>query len=87
MSRQKFLESKMRLRRMLRKVIADCEQLRTDIESWNENRPDAMPFDVGGDIALAALAREMLATVESEKPIPEAMWNRFIEPAEANANT
>lgn len=86
MSRKEFLRAKRSIRKMCIRVIREMDQLRTDIESWNANRRDAPPFDAGGDIATAALARRLLNLVETDQPIPDELWNRFIEQAEANAN-
>ena len=81
----KFAASKLRLQRGLRKIIATHEQIRTDIEWWNANRTDAEPFDVGGDIAVVALARQVLALVNAERPIPKVLWDRLQGQIEANA--
>lgn len=50
-------------RRMLR-IISETEQIVRDAEWWNANRPDAPPFDVGGDKVVLAKARECLAALD-----------------------
>lgn len=85
MSREEFLAAKSNLIRSLRKIIADAEQLRADITWWNENRLEHTPLDAGGDIITSALARDMLALVEAEKPIPASMYKRLAKHMEANA--
>lgn len=83
----KYEAAKQRLRKRLKKIIAECEQLARDIGWWNENRTDAPPFDNGGDLCAAVLAREVLACVEADKPIPSALWHRMSEQIQANAES
>jgi hypothetical protein len=83
--REEYLAAKSNIIRKLRKIIADAEQLRSDIYWWNENRLEHTPFDAGGDIVTAVLAREMLALVEADKPIPDGMYKRLSNHMEANA--
>jgi hypothetical protein len=65
------------LRKRLRKIIVEHEQIARDIASWNANRTDAAPIDNGGDLVVADLARQLLALVEADRPIPDALWQRF----------
>jgi hypothetical protein len=83
--RSKRLACKRRLRAHLLGVIAEMEQLRRDIEWWNANRTDAAPFDAGGDIATAALARQVLERLEANEPIPDSLWERYRQQLEGNA--
>lgn len=84
---RKFAEAKNRLRRGLAKIIADAEQIGRDIAWWNQHRTDAAPFDRGGDLATAALAKKCLALVESNQPIPDELWQRLNRQMAANAET
>lgn len=79
-----FRNARFRLIRVLRKVIAESEQIARDVAWWNKNRTDAAPLDNGGDLAYAALARQCLALVESNQPIPDELWDRFMEQATEN---
>lgn len=78
-----FAAARKRLQRNLTRIIDHCDQLRADLEWWNQNRTDAQPFDVGKEIALSALARQMLDLVNAGKPIPSDLSKRFDEQAEA----
>lgn len=82
----KFRNAKYRLIRVLRKLIAESEQIARDIAWWNKHRTDAPPFDNGGDLAYAALARQCLALAESNQPIPDELWDRLTAQARENAN-
>lgn len=81
----KFLASKRRLYRFLRRTIAEAEQMIRDMQWWNENRNDAEPFDIGGTIVYLQLARQCLALVESNQRLPDDLWARLTEQARANA--
>lgn len=52
-------------------MIRELEQTIRDKESWNENRLDAPPFDVGWDKCMVDVARKELAAWERQD-IPEA---------------
>lgn len=82
---RKYQRAKRNLRKRLRRIVAECEQISRDIGWWNQNRNDAPPFDNGGDICAARLAREMLHLVETDQPIPAPLSNRLREQLEANA--
>lgn len=79
---KKFPAAKKSLRRFLRKVIRDSAQLVRDLESWNDNRPDAPPFDVGGQLVLIKLAKQMLSLVEAERHIPKELYAELLGQAE-----
>lgn len=80
-----YQRSKAQIRRSLLRAIEHHAQLRRDIESWNENRTDAPPFDAGGDLVAEQLARKMLAYVEVDQPVPDALFARYREQCKANA--
>lgn len=82
----KFQESKARLQRWLHVLINTHEQIVRDIEWWNANRLDAAPLDHGGDIAVIALAKKVLALIDAEKRVPEELWARIDEQIKANAD-
>lgn len=82
---KKYAAAKKRLQHGLRKIIADAEQLGRDIAWWNQNRTDAPPFDRGGDLSTAALAKRCLALVEGNQPIPSGLWQRLNEQIRTNA--
>ena len=81
----KFAKAKKRLRRCLRKIVREHQQIRRDIEWWNEYRTDAAPFDVGGTIVAERLAQQCLDLVEAERPLPDSLWNQLTKQLEANA--
>jgi hypothetical protein len=54
-------------RKRLLKVIRQTSQVITDIESWNDNRPDAPPIDCEADRVMLAKARAALAAWDSGK--------------------
>lgn len=68
-----------RLIRRYRRIISDLCQLKTDKESWNDNRPEEIPFDVGKEIVLIELYRQALSKVLAWEPIPEAIAKRMTE--------
>lgn len=82
---KKFQAAKRNLRRTMRKIIAETEQLRRDIEWWNENRTDAAPFDVGGCIIAVKLAKEILDLVERDQYLPREKMLRLQEQLARNA--
>lgn len=81
----KFAAAKKRLIKGLRKIIRDCEQIGRDIEWWNANRLDAAPFDRGGDLCAAKLAKECLSLVESDQHLPDTLWARLQQQLRDNA--
>jgi hypothetical protein len=82
---RKYAIAKRRLRHFLRKIIGDLEELQADIAWWNEHRTDAAPFDAGGDLVAAHLARQVLDCVESDRLIPDELWDRLNVQLAANA--
>ena len=84
-NRKKFLAAKARMIARLNRIITVHQEIRDDIEWWNQERTDAPPFDVGGDISVIALGKKMLALVEAEQTIPDELAKRFYEQVEANA--
>lgn len=68
---------KRRLIRNLRKTAEELEQMARDMAWWNENRTDAPPFDNGGELVAADLARQMLQFVENDRPIPDSLSKRY----------
>lgn len=81
----KFARAKRSLQIGLCGIIRRCEENIAMIGCWNANRLDESPFDAGGDIVTAKLARDLLAKVEAEEMIPDAVWKRFCEQVDANA--
>lgn len=78
--------AKQRLISVLRRNIRNHEEIAADIAWWNENRTDAAPFDLGGDLVAVSLAKKMLVLVEANQPIPDEIWNRYQAQCQANAN-
>ena len=76
-----------RLLKGYRKALRDTEDLVASIESWNANRIDAEPFDVGGDKVFISLLKQIIAKLEANENIPEDLRERLLEQGEANART
>lgn len=68
-----------RLIRHYRKMIRECEQMKVDKESWNDNRPEEQPFDVGWEIMMVDLHRKCLEKVLRWQRIPNALSKRIDE--------
>lgn len=70
-----------RLRRCLRKVIRDSQEILTVVESWNDNRAEEAPFDCEVEKVMLPVFRRMLHAVETNTPIAardNATWKRYI---------
>ena len=72
---------KLRLQKRFRRIIRECEQLRIDKEWWNNNRTEHPPFDVGKDIVLANLARQILSHIDADRRVPDELTSRFQQEA------
>lgn len=79
---QKFQRAKANIIRNLTTIINDSEDLLSDLESWNANRTECQPFDVGGTKLLIRMAKALLERVEREEPCAKE-YERFVAQAEA----
>jgi hypothetical protein len=74
-----------RLLKRFRWLVNEHKQIGLDIQSWNDAHPGEQPIDFEGDVVAADLAKKILVLIESGKPIPDKLWNRYWDHCEENA--
>lgn len=74
-----FERSRKRLIKRCRRIIRDSEQLARDKQWWNNHRLDAPPFDLGAELATAAIAKQILEKVEAGERIPAELGRRLVD--------
>lgn len=57
---------KARMRRRCVKIRDDAAQLIRDTESWNDNRPEEMPFDCGAERVLVDLCNQAISALDHD---------------------
>lgn len=70
MNKHELLRRK--LLKRYRAMLAECEQLTRDIQSWNDNRTEHPPFDLGRELVMADGLRKTIAALERDEPIDPA---------------
>lgn len=78
-------KARLRVLKRLRRLLRETEQLRNDLDWWNENRTEHPPFDCEGEKVAIPMLKEMIALVEADENIPPALWQRYMAQADANA--
>lgn len=76
------MPNRMHPRKRLLKIIRELKQIITDKQSWNDNRPEHPPFDIGFELAYLNLARAALREWDTGIRDGGPAWNRMIEFAE-----
>lgn len=56
------------LRRAIEHAMDELKQLITDAQSWNDNRPDAEPMDVGVYLVDLSIARRAIEKLDAGDP-------------------